>query len=131
MVSFFDDQLEDYKDFLMKLNVSTGHAPDFPKKAYRGSKKFFGRSTFKIELLDLRSEASTEEILSNKCLLSVEHKQFQKRRTHYILATDNSVSHLCTGNKNFQSIIKLGFHHILCNNTETKGHLFCALYFMS
>ena len=30
LVSFFDDQLEDYKDFLMKLNVSTGHAPRLP-----------------------------------------------------------------------------------------------------
>ena len=42
-----------------------------------------------------------------------------------MLATDNSVSHLFTDYKNFRSVIKLGFHHILRNNTETKGHLFC------
>ena len=40
--------------------------------------KFFGHSTFKIELLALWSEASTEGILSNKCLLLVEYEQFQK-----------------------------------------------------
>ena len=87
--------------------------------------KFFGHSAFKIELLALQSEASTERKLSNRCLLLVEYKQFQKRRTkgftHCTLATDNSVSHLSMGNKNFQSIIRLGFHHILCNNPR-GGH---------
>ena len=57
-------------------------------------KIFFGQSAFKIELLAMRSEASTEGILGNKCLLLVEYKQFQKRRTkgitHCILATDKS-----------------------------------------
>ena len=42
----------------------------------------------------MRSEASTEGILSNKWLLLVEYKQFQKRRTkgitHCIMATDKS-----------------------------------------
>ena len=54
----------------------------------------FSHSAFKIELLALRSEASTEGMLGNKCLLLVEYKQFQKRRTkgitHCILATDKS-----------------------------------------
>ena len=58
------------------------------------ARKFFGHSALKIKLLALWSEASTEGILSNKCLLLVEYKQFQKRRTkgitHCILATDNS-----------------------------------------
>ena len=67
--------------------------PDPLKRAHLGS-KIFRHSAFKIELLALRSEASTEGILSNKCILSVEYKQFQKRRmkgiTHCILATDNS-----------------------------------------
>ena len=47
-----------------------------------------------MKWLDLRSEASTEGIHSNKCLLLVEYKQFQKKKnegiTHCILATDNS-----------------------------------------
>ena len=59
--------------------------PDPPKRAYLGSK---------IELLALWSEASTEGILSNKCLLLVEYKPVSKRRmkgiTHCILGTDNS-----------------------------------------
>ena len=55
--------------------------PDPPKTAYLGSKFFLGHSAFKIELLTLRSEACTEGILSNKCLLLVEYKQFQTRRT--------------------------------------------------
>ena len=84
----------------MKLNVSPLYfsilkdmPPDPPKRAYLGS-KIFGHSAFKIELLALWLEAGTEGILSNKCLLLVEYKQFQKRRTkgitHCILATDNS-----------------------------------------
>ena len=68
--------------------------PPDPLKGLSWLKKFFGRSAFKIELLALQSEASTEGILSNKCLLLVEYKQFQKRRTKgitlCILATDNS-----------------------------------------
>ena len=51
--------------------------PDPPERAYLGL-KIFCHSTFKIELLALQSEASTEGILSNKCLLLVEYKQFQK-----------------------------------------------------
>ena len=41
--------------------------------------KFFGHFAFKIELLDLRSEASTNEILSNKCLFLREYKQSQEK----------------------------------------------------
>ena len=48
------------------------------------ARKFFGHSAFKIELLDLRSEASTKEILSNKCLLLREYKQFQKKNTLHV-----------------------------------------------
>ena len=63
--------------------------PGPPKRAYLGSKMFLV-----TPLSKLRLEASTEGILSNKCLLLVEYKQFQKRRikgiTHCILATDNS-----------------------------------------
>ena len=40
------------------------------------ARKFFGHSAFKIELLAMWSEANTEGILSNKCLLLVEYKQF-------------------------------------------------------
>ena len=54
--------------------------PDPPKKGPIVARTFFGHSAFKIELLDLRSETSTEEILSNKCLLLREDKQFQKRK---------------------------------------------------
>ena len=115
-----------WKIFVFKF---WGTCPQTPWKGLSWLEIFFGHSAFKIELLDLRSEASTKEILSNKCLLLREYKLFKK--THCILATDNSVSHLFTDYKNFQSIIKLGFHHILCNNTETKGHLFCAIYLVS
>ena len=68
--------------------------PPDPLKGPILGQNFFGHSAFKIELLALWSEASTGGILSNKCLLLVEYKQFQKRRmkgiTHCILATDNS-----------------------------------------
>ena len=82
----------------MKLNVLfsnfEGHAPRPPLKGLSWVENIFGHSAFKIELLALRSEASTEGILSNKCLLLVEYKQFQKRRTkgitQCILATDKS-----------------------------------------
>ena len=62
-------------------------------------------------LLALWSEASTEGILSNKCLLLVEYKQFQRRRTNGITHCigNRQVNYLFTGNKNF---IKLGFHNI-------------------
>ena len=69
--------------------------PQDPLKGPILARKFFGHSAFKIELLALQSEASTEGILGNKYLLLVEYKQFQKRRMkkgiiHCILATDNS-----------------------------------------
>ena len=68
--------------------------PPDPLKGPILGRKYFGHSAFKIELLALQSEASTEGILSNKCLLLVEYKQFQTRRTkgitHCILATDKS-----------------------------------------
>ena len=56
----------------MKLNVLTfyflilGDMPRDPSKGPIVARKFFGHSAFKIELLDLRSEASTEGILGNK-----------------------------------------------------------------
>ena len=89
--------------------------PQTPLKGPILGRNIFGHSVFKIELLALWSEASSEGMLGNKCLLLVEYKQFQKRRTkgvtHCILATDKST--IFTGNKNF---IKHGFHHILCSN---------------
>ena len=90
-------------------------SPNPPKRAYLGSKIFFGHSTFKIELSALRSEASTEGIFSNKCLLLVEYKQFKKEEQMelHIAYWQPQLDCLFTGNKNFQSIIKLGFHHIL------------------
>ena len=48
------------------------------------ARKFFWSLRFQIELLDLRSEASTKEILGNKCLLLREYKQFQKKNTLHI-----------------------------------------------
>ena len=102
--------------------------PDSLKGPIMPLKNFLGHSAFKIEL-DLWSEASTKEILSNKCLLLQEYKQF-KKKTHCILATDNSVSHLFTNYKNFHSIIKLGFHHIFVQQYGNEEpsllcHLFC------
>ena len=95
--------------------------PDPPKRAYSARKIFWPLSKSSREPCR-RKPALKEEYLVKKCLLLVKYKQLQKKRTerstHCILATDSSV-----GNKNFQSIIKLGFHQILRNNMETKGKL--------
>ena len=47
-----------------------------------------------------------------------------KRFIHWQLTTSKSVGHFFTGDKNSQDVIKLGMHQILCNNMESKGHLF-------
>ena len=49
--------------------------PPDPLKGPILARNFFGHSAFKIELLVLRSEASTEGILSNKCLLLLKKKK--------------------------------------------------------
>ena len=54
-----------FQPFIFKF---WGTCPRPPLKGLSRLEKFFGHPAFKIESWALRSEASTEGILSNKCL---------------------------------------------------------------
>ena len=102
------------------------HTPRPPRRAYRGLKNF-GHPLIKVALSALPMEPALTQYLVKMSQCNEMTASNRRDQAIYILLTYNSVGHLFTGNKNFQSVTKHCVHQLLCNNAETKGYLFYAI----